>query len=245
MARTAWKPPVNYNDIRRATDARRRELIAKMRGRSAQSAEPIAEPVSVVAGPELPSPMASGVLADDGVKEATRQVLDQEVSSEVASIESHVDPASDGGLSGMPAAISTREPMCVEAESWLGRVGLADRAGLGIIADLLKESAMLPPRTLRADSAFYSWEMVGWRCETWIGVSFPERQLRKGGRPSETQVCYARRCALHLWKGGLLPELQKRFRCLALYLVCMSSRRIRRSAGGGGGTAFSMARAST
>jgi len=189
MTRTAWKPSVNYNDIRRATDARRRELVAKMRARTAQSAEPIAEPVSVVAGPGVSSPIVSGVLADDGVNGATRQVPEHEVSTEVASIESHVDPVSglssdnlsDGRLSAMPAAISAREPTCVEAENWLGRVGLADRAGLGIIADLLRESAMLPPRTLRVEVSWPSqWPnpVLAWAARSVSGLDPEDQELR-------------------------------------------------------------------
>src|SRR6516165_1432946 len=158
MARTGWKPSQNYNEIRRATDARRRELVAKMRARTAQSAEAIAEAVSPVADPELRSSEMGGLLSGDAEKGANPQ--NQEVSFETVTTESPVDDVSAGFFDelgqGRLREESANEATRAQAQDWLGQVGLVDRAGLEIVADLLKETASLTPRTLRVQVSWPS-----------------------------------------------------------------------------------------
>jgi hypothetical protein len=183
MARTGWKPSQNYNEIRRATDARRRELVAKMRARTAQSAEAIAEAVSPVADPELRSSEMGGLLSGDAEKGANPQ--NQEVSFETVTTESPVDDVSAGFFDelgqGRLREESANEATRAQAQDWLGQVGLVDRAGLEIVADLLKETASLTPRTLRVQVSWPSqWPnpVLGWAARCLSGLDPEEQELR-------------------------------------------------------------------
>ena len=178
MARTAWKPP-DYNDVRRAMDARRRELAAKMRLGKAKSSE-LMEVVSTVetsgglAGPldaGRDTTMMPGVASADGIKEAP---------CPSAALGSGLLPeaVTAGLLSETPAALSANE---ASAGSWLEQVGLGDRAGLGMLAGLLREAAHAPLGSLRVDVSWPSqWPnpVLAWAARSISGLDAEDDELR-------------------------------------------------------------------
>jgi hypothetical protein len=187
MARPARKAPNNYNEIRLATEARRRELVAKMRAARARTSE--TQPAEIL----LRAPTGAAVspvseiapIREDLVPE--RRVGEGDVETARTgepiseSLDVFTEVVENEGSPEIWATMLDDESVGDSAADWPRRIGLADRLGLLKLAELLKETASVPAGTLRVEVSWPSpWPnpVLAWAARCVSGLDPEERQLR-------------------------------------------------------------------
>src|ERR1051325_1635920 len=113
MARAAWKQTENYNDIRKATDAKRRELAARMRS--------VGKPVVL---PPDTWPTTAAVIPD-----CPRTLGKEDANGEIIVTSDSADfTQSTEAPVGAAASEAFARPAALIADGRLGCVGLAGRS---------------------------------------------------------------------------------------------------------------------